>query len=139
MAIECIEWTRCKNPAGYGNVRYRNRTFLVHRKEWIENYGEIPSGLHVLHKCDNPACYNIKHLFLGTQQDNMKDMNQKGRQAIGFNLPHTKLSLQEVEDIRQLVSYGYAQYRIAEMYSVGQDHISRLVNYKDGGSRGCNY
>jgi hypothetical protein len=46
---------------------------------WEETRGPIPDGLHVLHRCDIPACVNIDHLFLGTHSDNMQDIVAKGR------------------------------------------------------------
>ena len=52
-----------------------------HRKAWAEANGPIPEGLQVLHHCDNPRCYNVEHLFLGTQADNLRDMVAKGRSA----------------------------------------------------------
>lgn len=54
---------------------------MAHRVSWYVTYGKIPDNLYVLHKCDNPRCINPNHLFLGTQQDNMSDMQAKGRFA----------------------------------------------------------
>lgn len=52
---------------------------FVHRAAWEVTYGPIPEGASVLHRCDTPLCCNPACLFLGTQDDNMKDMTQKGR------------------------------------------------------------
>ena len=56
-------------------------THLVHRVVWEAHNAEpIPPGMHVLHTCDNPRCVNPKHLFLGTNEDNIQDKCRKGRQ-----------------------------------------------------------
>lgn len=80
---DCWLWTGATDHNGYGKVDYRTplrRTLGAHRISWMLRYGDIPNGLKVLHKCDNPKCVNPDHLFLGTHQDNMDDMVAKGRQ-----------------------------------------------------------
>ena len=69
-----------RNAQGYG-VRYvkRFRSRLVHRQMWEMAYGPIPDGVCVLHSCDNPACFRLDHLFLGTRTDNAADRHGKGR------------------------------------------------------------
>ena len=68
---ECIEWGKAKTSEGYG-LRYpgKSGTWLVHRQEWMKRNGAIPAGLLCLHKCNNPKCYNVDHLYLGTNKDN---------------------------------------------------------------------
>ena len=76
----CIEWLGGKrNKSGYGATHVDDKTVHVHRLSWILNFGEIPDGLFVCHKCDNPPCINPEHLFLGTHRDNMLDCQNKGR------------------------------------------------------------
>lgn len=74
----CVNWHGYLNPKGYGQVRVNGRTWLVHRYAWSLQHGD-PGDLCVLHACDNPACFNVEHLFLGTKGDNNKDMAAKGR------------------------------------------------------------
>ena len=75
----CIEWPGRLQTGGYGQVKRGGRHVLVHRLEWALANGPIPTGLCVLHRCDNPRCYNLAHLFLGTQGDNVRDCIAKGR------------------------------------------------------------
>ena len=76
---ECWEWLACKNKKGYGFFRVNWILRRAHRFAWTVTYGKIPEGLFVCHRCDNPGCCNPKHLFLGTNTDNMVDMISKGR------------------------------------------------------------
>ena len=86
----CWEWQLGKDSVGYGRMKvstgsresYRNVS--SHRYAFELWQGAIPQGLNVLHKCDNRACCNPEHLFLGTQRDNMHDMHRKGRGPRGY-------------------------------------------------------
>jgi hypothetical protein len=77
----CWEWQGYLDAKGYGRCGMVNGETLVHRVAYSEKYGAVPGGLHVLHKCDNPRCCNTDHLFLGTNDDNVRDRVLKGRSA----------------------------------------------------------
>ncbi len=82
---ECWPWTGSTCPArGYGHIGLtlvsgKRCVKGAHRVAWILEFGHIPVGLDVLHRCDNPPCINPRHLFLGTHGDNMRDAVAKGR------------------------------------------------------------
>lgn len=80
----CIEWTGYRDPKGYGRYKTQGGEIIAHRVAYAMHYGGIPEGMHVLHRCDNRACCNPQHLFVGTAQDNMDDMKAKGRGARRF-------------------------------------------------------
>lgn len=80
----CWNWTACADGFGYGQLSVRIggkwRRVRAHRVSYMKNTGRTDTdGLCVLHKCDNPRCVRPEHLFLGTRDENMKDMAKKGR------------------------------------------------------------
>lgn len=85
---DCWTWSGRPSPDGYGTLRVNGRKTGAHRYAYELARGPIPDGpdgstLHVLHRCDNPPCCNVRHLFLGTNIDNIRDRDAKGRHAAG--------------------------------------------------------
>src|SRR5690348_11464451 len=76
----CWLWTASQMGAGYGKFYYERRWTGAHRVAWILTNGAVPPGRVVMHVCDNPLCVRPDHLTLGTQNDNVQDMCEKGRQ-----------------------------------------------------------
>ena len=85
MNTDCIEHEGARNAKGYGKVLRRSTNpdlptvQMAHRWAWIQAHGEIPEELLVRHKCDNPPCINVDHLELGTDEDNARDRDSRGR------------------------------------------------------------
>jgi hypothetical protein len=79
----CWEWQNYRSPDGYGRSTGHGGEVMVHRIAYADRHGPIPAGMQVLHRCDNPPCCNVEHLFLGTALDNVADRVRKGRTAAG--------------------------------------------------------
>lgn len=127
----CHEWTGVMNNNGYGQFNVSGRKTLAHRIAWELSNGPIPEGMCVLHTCDNPACCNPAHLWIGTQIDNIRDMESKGRaRRSGSNHGRSKLTEDDVRKIRELHEKGWRHKSIAVMFGVIQQNISMIVNRK---------
>lgn len=125
----CLLWQGNRNrPAGYGRLRLDGKMILAHRAIWSVINGDIPAGVEVCHKCDNPLCCNPEHLFLGTHTDNMRDMSAKGRTGTHFGIANVnaKLTPDSVRAIRKL-SGTFSQRKIAEMHGVNQAAVWAIL------------
>lgn len=117
---DCVMWTGATTK-GYGKrtVAHRQGTDYVHRIAWRQTYGPIPDGLDILHRCDNPPCYNPRHLFLGTHRDNMVDMVEKERGVF-------KIPLRERRKIPLRLQNGERGVDLAKEFSVTKANITRI-------------
>lgn len=136
----CWEWGGAVRGKGYGEIGRGGRGQGVvdtHRLSWELHFGEIPEGLQVLHRCDNPPCVRPDHLFLGTVADNMADKAQKGRAPSisnpGEQAGRAKLTNADVLAIRRRAAAGERLFQIARSFPVSASTIGQVVNRKTWG------
>lgn len=125
----CFEWTASKAGRGYGQIKIpkTRRQEYAHRLAYRIYHGEIPDDKEVCHKCDNPACVNPDHLFLGSRKENAEDMAAKMRSLYGSRNPNSKLSDASVRKIRVLLAEGkMSQEKIARLFGTSQMNVSRI-------------
>jgi hypothetical protein len=105
---------------------------------WELEYGEVPDGLLVCHRCDNRACVNPAHLFLGTHRDNTADMIAKGRKnqasVAGTANPRARLTEDQVREIRAELRRGVGPTELGKRYGVGHGTITSIKSGKNWSS-----
>ena len=123
----CWEWTAAKHKDGYGIFWVDNTVFLSHRisAKYFANLNI--DNLCICHSCDNPSCVNPQHLFAGTQADNVKDMDNKGRRhnRKGINNGRAKLSENDIKDI-QTKQLSYKEYM--KKYNISNKTVYNIWN-----------
>lgn len=129
----CHLWTAYVEPAGYGKLRVGNTNQRTHRIAWQLHTGmPVPDNLLVLHKCDVRNCVNPEHLFLGDHEDNVRDMDEKGRRAKsslrGEQCSSAKLKEKDVVKIKRLLAEGQSLASIARRYNVTPTPIFKIKN-----------
>lgn len=137
-ASGCWEWIGYRTAKGYGRFAFRNSNWHAHRAAWTLLVGEIPEGMCILHRCDNPPCCNPEHLFLGTKTDNHEDMVNKNRRFDFRGEDHgmSKLNLSQVVEIRSAYLKGGGRYKrgnsheLAARFSVSRSTICRIATHK---------
>lgn len=135
----CMEWNGSRDGRGYALISVHDRTRRVSRLVWELTNGPIPEGLHVLHRCDNPPCVALEHLFLGTPADNAHDRDAKGRgkppSHLGYPSPNTrgeknvnaKLTIAQVSEIRERHRSGASTAQMARDYLVGESTVRHVL------------
>lgn len=121
---KCWTWLGGLNVDGYGAAGRE----LAHRRAWVLTFGPIPKRLCVLHRCDNRACCNPAHLFLGTRKINNADRDAKGRFAFGERVGTHKLTDCIVQDLRERYAAGKETHRsLAVRYGVHHTTIGDVL------------
>lgn len=144
----CWLWLASKRHKGYGAFCFTRAGKVIngraHRISYEIHTGEVPQGLMVLHRCDNPACLNPAHLFLGTGQENVDDMMQKGRHVSGSthipanlceykrgNAHHAaRLTPEIVRAIRRDWQDGYSVSELNARYGTTGTHAWKIATGK---------
>lgn len=131
-ASGCHEWSGARDTCGYGQF-WTGRDFMrAHRYVWEQNFGPIPEGLLVLHRCDNPPCVNPAHLFLGTQKDNMQDRVRKGRVPRGWKLSVKTRKRQARAQLGNKKALGCKQTEETRLRRCAAQQIRREAERKRG-------
>lgn len=124
----CWEFMGARDSKGYGRIWHINEVIMAHRASWMVHRGPIPIGIFVLHDCDNPSCFNPAHLFLGTADDNTKDMMNKGRHKIVRN---PILNADQVIEIRNSLDEGIGRIELAIKFSVSLGAIDAIKHRRN--------
>ena len=125
--------------SGYGSVMYEGKVRIAHRASWMYFNGQIPDKMKICHTCDNTLCINPRHLFLGTQADNMKDMRKKGRSNYlkGEKHPSAILKEEQVPGIFEMYhGKKMSQQAISHIVGVAQGIVSKVLNRSHHLTRG---
>lgn len=126
----CWLWAGTLDGKGYGRLLNNRKVLSAHRASWTVHNGPIPDGLCVCHRCDTPLCVNPAHLFLGTQQENIRDASNKQRTPLGERQGRSKLKAADVIAIREMASAGIPQKDIAAKFAIAKPTVSDIVRRK---------
>lgn len=118
---ECWPWLGGKSWQGYGRCKVKGAMRMATHVAWMLEHGTWPGKHQVLHVCDHPTCVNPAHLFLGSNDDNMRDKTLKGRAA-------KKLTPTVVQAMRRAYRAGAKQRFLAAKYGVNQGTVSRVLS-----------
>lgn len=125
----CWVWTAGRDQDGYGLFKASGRTWRATRFLLGLDFGD---PRHALHHCDNRACIRPEHLYLGSNADNARDREARGRAVIvrGERRGHARIRDADVEPIRLAAKAGEPHRVIGERYGLSRSAVGQIVNGK---------
>lgn len=126
---DCWPWCGRRMSNGYGQFSYASKSWNAGRLAFVLTTGQSAAGLDVCHTCDNRACCNPAHLFLGTRAENLQDMRDKGRDVIplGTHNGRAKLNPSLVRLIRKLANDGISGRAIGRKIGVDNKTVRQVI------------
>lgn len=123
---DCWPWKGSRDRDGYGRTKLNSKPVAASRAAYAIATGADLTGLLVCHHCDNPACCNPSHLYAGSKADNERDKFKRGKTHRGGKNPASKLSADQVANIRRLFEQGMTNVSIGKMMGVHHSTISKI-------------
>jgi hypothetical protein len=134
---DCWPWKASKFKQGYGRFSLKGRRLKAHRVAYALTYGELPTwtvdrGIVIRHRCDNKICCNPAHLETGSQAENVRDRDVRGRTKVGVGERHGRAVLTEmiVLAIRERVQNGERQVDVAADLNIPRQYVNGVVHRK---------
>lgn len=126
----CWVWTGYVCPqTGYGKISNRPGPPIgTHVAAYLLEHGPVPAGLSVLHRCDHRPC--VRHLYAGTQADNVTDMVDRGRQrpsgCRGEQIGTSRITEAVVAEVRRRLAAGSTGRAVARSLGLTDQHVSSI-------------
>ncbi|HEX9813278.1 MAG TPA: HNH endonuclease [Burkholderiales bacterium] len=133
----CWLWTGGTFNGRYGQFRLGAKKVRAHRAAWWLAGKTIPIGKILCHRCDNVKCVRPSHLFVGTDADNARDRDSKGRTSHlpttrlpGALNPAARIAPHQVSEIRLRQSLGESQRALARAFGISPSQVGNIVRGK---------
>jgi hypothetical protein len=128
---QCWLWRGGRQSSGHGRFFVvddgRNTSVSANAFALLLHTGSRPDGAYCLHRCDNPPCVNPAHLYWGTPQQNMDDMWARDRNRRGQDRVESKLTNEQVLEIRELVAAGTTRAETARLYGIALATVNEIA------------
>lgn len=123
---KCWEWSGLLYKQGYGRLVYKNKSLRAHRVSYKIHKGEA-GDFEVCHSCDNRACVNPSHLWIGSRLENEEDKDRKNRRPLGEKSGRSTLTNEQVKEIKTELKKGVKQCILVRSFSTTKSIISRIA------------